>query len=486
MRIHGRMLLEVLLILVIIAGLLPFLHKQNLEKKTALENATIASEVMKVKSIFQNYLNESPVLFENTSTTQIKEVPFAILYDFGIPTSIKEENRFGMSYVLLARRKVLSSGTPITEGLILLSSEDIKPLQVRKIALLFGPEGGYTEDGFIYSSNQSWMDTTKAWDLDSADDSIVLKVASIQNSLGYIHRKLTGDINNQIMKTDLKMGYHNIINAGEIDAKGMEVFDTIHYENAKNGTSYGIDTFELSNIEIMINVEDCNLDESTCPKINNLTLNDITKKANIMGNAIVENTTTNEIKIKNNMILSGALSANTSKAYMADIDTLNIVGENEEEKIYDIKTRYLNIDILTIDNLETAIGMFGSVVVETVIKGYPTTSGTYFSADGLLLKNIILKNINTWIWDNKDGCDVYANGLGCASQLSTKPLFDCLTTGIEESFLTINGKGYSTTETTGEGNDVVYGFVDSVLLSDVIDCLHILTEITCSEANICE
>ena len=171
---------------------------------------------------------------------------------------------------------------------------------------------------------------------------------------------------------------------------------------------------------------------------------------------------------------------------MADIDILNIINMTEGDKIYDIKTRYLNIDKLTIDNLETTIGMFGAITVETEIIGYPTTSETYFSADELLLKNIILKNINTWIWDNKDECNVYANGLDCASRLSTQPLFDCLTTGIEESFLEIEGKGFPTTETTGEGNNKVYGFVDSVPLSDVIDCLHILTEITCSEDVICE
>ncbi len=390
-----------------------------------------------------------------------------------------------MTYTLLGRRKVLSSGTPIIEGLILLSVGTLKPLQTRKLTIVLGPEGGYTEEGFIYSSNQSWMDTTKAWSLNLSEEHIVLKITSTQGGVGYIHKSLTGDPNNQIMKTDLKMGYNDIIDIGELHAESMEIFDTLFYENAINGETHSINSFEMLNLSSYIDLENDTCEK--CPVIDSILLEDITKKANIIGSArILGNLNIeNEITISNNLFLSGTLNANNASTYMADISELNVESFGDEDVGYTVKTKDLNISQFTISDLTAPIGMFNSIALSSsssIIDG-----DTYFNSNDLVLKDIIIKSINEWIWNEKDNCNIYNDPSRCLTT-TTKPLYDCLTRGyntfsrLEEGQISFSGKGYPIIKNkTGEGENYKPGFVDSVLFSDVVDCLKTLTDITCSE-----
>ncbi|MBN1783870.1 MAG: hypothetical protein JW812_02795 [Alphaproteobacteria bacterium] len=476
MRQTGRMLLEVLLVMVIIAGLLPFLHKQNLKKKEALEYATISAEMQKVKSIFESYLNESPLLFENGSYAQVKQVPFALLYDFGVPESIKEKNRYGMVYTLLGRRRVLrSGGIPIIDGLVLLSSEKFTALQIRRLSRVLGPEGGYTEDGFIYSSNQSWMETTKDWDLNLTQDQVALKIAAIESSQGYIHRKYTGDPNTQIMRTHLKMGYHDIIDVGHLDVGAAEVFDSLYYKNMMTESEGpAIHTFELLNQSKQIDLEYDydNYSCESCPRIRTLTLAGVTSKANIIGSSKILGTLTidDELRVLNDLFLSGELKVKEATTYTLDVDELNVETAEGSKLVYDIKTKDLKVSKLTIDSLSVPIGMFGSISFSESARIKNTN--TFFEGSDLRLKDMILKKLNQWIYDKRNDCynHIYASPSDCTSLLSTRPLFECLTVGINTEKFTMLGKGYS----IDQGD-----FERTVLFSDILDCLEALKAVVC-------
>ena len=519
MREKGRMLLEVLLVLVIIAGLLPFIYRQNIKKKENLENATVAAGILKVKAVFETYLEEKAGVFESATTTQTKVVNFEELYDFGLPESVKQKNRFDMRYILVAQRKVLSLAQPQIRGLVLVVDGNLSLLQERKISNLLGPQGGYIEDNFLYGSHQSWMMPLADWSLKDSLNGIVVRTEVTADTEGYIYRKDTNQPQNHEMHTNLYMGYHNIKNIGTLETESIQVFESISLfqatdELGKEGTDDdgpGITVLELQNAEKEVNLDDCD-DEFTCPTIKFLKADEI----NIMGNADIvgdfvqqDEADKETLFVKEEIVLEGELNVNGRgdeegfSAYRAKINNISIQkgGVDEDIPLYEFKARNTKIDKLLISDLQVLNGVFDGVSGIENVEPIDCETGDcpYLTDTELKVKDIVLQNLNAWIYDNRTDCmgdtcatsclEIDCTGGDCCTDI----LFDCLTSGFTyplpgeilpggqyhegKGHISIRDTTYIYNEETGK-DEPVSGFIDSVRISDIYNCLKEIKEIS--------
>lgn len=483
-RFFGHILLEILLVLVILAGLFPFLQKQNIQKKDDIEFATLAAEMFVIKNAFETYLLENPLLFENTSSDQVKDVVFKDLFDYGLSESVKEKNKYGFSYSLLARRRVLSSGTPVVDGLILLSMNDRPVLKIRKVAVSLGPLGGYVEDGFIYSSNQSWMDNCKDWDLKSDLTSVVLKIEGLSDSQSYIRRVKTEDSSAQLMMTNLKMGYHDIVDINRLEMVSGDISGGLYSKNISTEGNV-ISTLEVLNQSKAIDLtlaetfQDCSNEDGNkiCPPtLGYVSMTDALSHAYIVGSLLLNNNLTinssGEAKVSADLFLNGPFHTVSATAHSAFVKELSVKENSFGSPVYSIEAKNLNIDILDIEDLRSPYGLFKSVAFTRssgILLSSRVSNKFYLELENddsykLSLKDLVLKDVNQWIWDNNNEI----------SQ-DTRPLFKCLTMG-----LTVANDGFYL---AGKGYPVDSGeyFVSNVVLSDVLECFKML-----SDAIMCE
>ncbi|MBN2676112.1 MAG: hypothetical protein JXR30_02555 [Alphaproteobacteria bacterium] len=530
-RNHGRMLLEVLLVLVIISSILPFIYKQNLKRKELLETASVASEILKIKSSFKSYLENTTSLFSNTTSTQIKKVPFKDLYMNNLPSSIQENNKFGMQYSLFAKRSVSSQNHPQIEGLILLSSGDFPPLKQRQTASLLGPEGGYIEDSFIYSSSRSWMVLLSDWKISNTSEGVVFKFEIQGDSQGYIHRIETNETQNHTMQTNLYMGYHNIKDVKEIDAEHIDIFESLYYlegatEQSSGNLSAGVENLEVKNESKEIDLSDsdtgfgvysCLENEDNeylnCPTIETLQ----TDQLNVLGNITVGNELTAEdLSVKQTIYLEGDLTTPKLKVYKIEVDSIEFQAPKNdnpyndlpygEDEGYTITTPNLLVDTLNIGSLSTELGIFDDLDItngKVYDKERRIPIGIYsdtLSTNGnntLSVNDIILQDINTWVWDtdtekeriNLLPCSKESDCVNCCTNL----LYDCLTKGIEIDIpVSLDFPGFSVTTkpkyspsfekeseviTEFGEHSIIPGFIDTIRLGDIIQCLETIKTI---------
>ncbi|MHA1550076.1 MAG: shufflon system plasmid conjugative transfer pilus tip adhesin PilV [Alphaproteobacteria bacterium] len=507
MREKGRMLLEVLLVLVIIAGLLPFIYRQNMKKKENLENATVAAGILKVKSVFETYLEEKAGVFDSATTTQTKVIDFKELYEFGLPESVKQKNRFDMKYILVAQRKILSLSQPQIRGLILAIDGNLPLLQERKIANLLGPQGGYIEDNFIYGSHQSWMMPLADWALKDSLNGVVVRTEVTADTEGYIYRKDTNQKQNHEMHTNLYMGYHNIENIGMLKTESIQVFESFSLfqaieESTSGDDGQGITVLELQNTEKDVDLDNCKDDEeeSSCPTIQSIEAGEI----NIMGNALIEGDLKNEeegtLFVKEEIVLDGELNVDEEfSVYRAKINNIEIQqgGVDEDMPLYDFKAKNTKIDKLQISNLQVLNGVFESVAGLKNVHpiGCETGNCPRITETELKVKDIVLQDLNRWIYSNRTDCEETEN-TNCSSSCSsaadctggdccTDILFDCLTDGFDYPGGSYEGKtivafpdtiySYNPVERKWESTS---GFIDSVRISDIYNCLKEIKEIS--------
>ncbi len=351
-RLYGGMLLEMLLMIVVLGSILPFIYRQNIAKNENIENAAVASDLVRIKLAVENYI--SLIDPHQMTDGQVRDVDIPTLYDYGLPSSISRVNKYDQPYYIKIKKVTNPKGDSYIYGFAYVlrkaKSTVLKSFDVLKFT---GPSGGVLEDGFIVGAGGAWMENPVSWGIpESLHGAVFIRISPAVENQIYIVRN--GNVSERTMMTDLVLLYKDIKDANLINGSVLNT-PILKFKGPVSEKEYNIDSLLLEGISS----DDINI------------------------RAYIENMTATNLVVNGNIYLNGAgnFGGNTIEAkILENVGSINISSlmDNEGLWIYADK-----LDCIERYNRSYNNGL----------KSYITSASAYFYN-----KNVKIEELNTYLF----------------------------------------------------------------------------------------
>lgn len=307
---HGGMLIELLMSVAIVAVVLPFLFKYQQDSIVRAENIAVARKMQDVQSALERYIVANRDTLLNVAGKNIARIEISDLADFGIPTSIIEED--ADKYQLRVLKSSDAIGQATLQGVVVMVDTSISPLRTRQIMSVGGDNMGFIEGTHAYGTFGAWHTDTMDIGINASDGIISTTTVSRDNAM-YLWREPSDNPDDAKMMGPLSLGGHGIINTKYFDASYAQFDETlksiaIASDKVVFSNRTTIDSaLDAKNATCMGNLS---ADSKTMDVAGTLTLADVGKFSNFTTANLWTNT----------LSLSGLSIKDTSKATILDVN----------------------------------------------------------------------------------------------------------------------------------------------------------------------
>ncbi len=253
-NVSGGMLLEIILMLAVMMSIFPIMQR-NIKKRTDnIRNQMVIKDMLKLKGAVENYLKKQPNLKEG-----VNDIDLNVLVENGLSAAFKKQNVLNQIYkvrVKVKKEQDLDVELLMYDAIIIATGNDeISPMRIRDIVKEAKGYAGYVEKDMVYGP--SWQFKTNVWKKDNTamdinEHSLVLKTGLTKDDDKYIYR--VPNSGSASMRTDLYMGFNNIIGINNIFINGGVDTTNAEFRGQTNLRTMAVENIlDFNNTNIKVN-----------------------------------------------------------------------------------------------------------------------------------------------------------------------------------------------------------------------------------------
>lgn len=326
---NGAMMTELLLSIALAAAMLPFLLKMQKNSAQRAQDIAMATDIKLVQYSLEKYMDANKKILLATIGKNITRVKISDLAKFDLPDYLANNNKFNLRIL----KTPDMNGHTSLQGVVILNDDTYSAVRTRKIAEFVGANAGVVDEKNIHGAFGTWNITRGHLGGEIKTNASATSTRGVLKGLEYIWRKPSPDLSDATFASSLSLGGHNIIDADIINAKNIQLSETLASESIKSdkiifnsrptldekfvvsgeSTVSGNLSSDSKNLEISNS-----LTISEIAKIYSLTAKDLFVN-NLATNGIYTNGNTPEIKIGKIIDISGG-------KIVADIASIGFTG----------------------------------------------------------------------------------------------------------------------------------------------------------------
>ncbi len=223
-RVHGGMLIELLMSVAIVAVVLPFLFKYQQDSILRAENIAVAREMQDVQSALERYIVAHRDVLLNVAGKNITRVNVKDLAEYGVPDAVLDTD--ADKYQLRVLKSADATGQSTLQGVVVMSDQTITPLRTRQIVAVGGDNMGFVEGTHAYGTFGAWHTDTMDIGINVPDGIITTTSVNRDNAL-YLWREPSNSADDATMMGALNLGGHDILKVKYFDATSAQFDETL-------------------------------------------------------------------------------------------------------------------------------------------------------------------------------------------------------------------------------------------------------------------